>query len=948
MLKLLRYAYVLIFLACMPILANAQCTVNAGGNFNHCMYSNDPLLLQSSVAGNFTTYSWTTTGTGTFSSSTILTPRYTFSPADVASGSVTLTLTASGGTCGSVTAQSAILIYSRPSVVLQDEFTVCGSQIALTSTTAGVATYEWINMFNTGGVFSTTTAPNTTYTASAADLATGFIMFRLRAISSPGGCTNEDTVRVNFATAPSVSAGVNAVVCSVPNGSTVLVNNATTTGSFTSYTWTTSGTGTFANPTTLNSIYTFSAADIAAGSVVLTITGNSATCGSSASTRTVTVSATPVVSAGADKTICTPTVLLSGTVTPESGTIIQWESVYSSGGTFNGATTLTPVYILSDADTSRGYALLRLRATSLAGCTNEDTIRVNKLTRPFVYAGEDIIACSGNVRLSASALYAATKIWTTAGSGTFLYPHDDTATYVPSAADRTSGMVTLTYTGTNACSTVSSTVQVNFTTTATAQVNAGADASVCGTDTIRLAGTISNATGGTWTANGSGRFLYPASSLVNAYEFSGADKTAGSVTFTLTSYNNGGCTAGSDQLIATIKAGSATTVYAGPDQVSSAMIQLNASVTNATGQIWETSGSGLFTPNPTSLNAFYIPSALDITAGSVELTLKATGTCGIVSDALTLFTSVPSSISGTVNAGTNTLDRGIVYLYVFDAVEGEKIAGIDTIYQTDNGVYEFDAVSNGTYTIYAVPLNPTVYAASYLATYYGNASPTEWASAEQTLVQNGSVNVFDIQLAAYTSALPNWNTGNDVIAGTVFLNIPAANARLAGPNDVPLSGAVVYLTNVSGDVITYTVTDKNGMYRFDHVRTGNYLISTEYVSTETEDKPVTVDGNPQTVEDGNAFASRVSSTTGVVSSVKYVSVTAYPNPATDNVSIRLTKTGNCSIKISDETGKLHAEQQTTIQADNIANVSLEGMQKGLYIIQVVFSEEVYTTKVVKF
>ena len=72
---------------------------------------------------------------------------------------------------------------------------------------------------------------------------------------------------------------------------------------------------------------------------------------------------------------------------------------------------------------------------------------------------------------------------------------------------------------------------------------------------------------------------------------------------------------------ATASAGATQTICAG-----SATAGLGGTVGGgATGGIWSSSGTGSFAPNATALNATYSPSAADITAGTVTLTLSTTG-----------------------------------------------------------------------------------------------------------------------------------------------------------------------------------------------------------------------------------------------------------------------------------------------------------------------------------
>lgn len=71
-------------------------------------------------------------------------------------------------------------------------------------------------------------------------------------------------------------------------------------------------------------------------------------------------------------------------------------------------------------------------------------------------------------------------------------------------------------------------------------------------------------------------------------------------------------------------------VNAGPNDtvcISSPTAYLNGSVANATGGIWS-GGTGTFSPNNTTLSASYTPSAAEIAAGFVDLTLTSTGAGG--------------------------------------------------------------------------------------------------------------------------------------------------------------------------------------------------------------------------------------------------------------------------------------------------------------------------------
>jgi hypothetical protein len=141
---------------------------------------------------------------------------------------------------------------------------------------------------------------------------------------------------------------------------------------------------------------------------------------------------------------------------------------------------------------------------------------------------------------------------------------------------------------------------------------------------IILNGAVTVATGAIWSG-GTGTFNPNNSTLNATYTPSAAERTAGTVTLTLTSIGNGICNAVSDQVTFTITP--APTVTAGPDQTlcgNNANATLIGGYTVATGIIW-TGGAGTFTPGNTAVNPVYTPTATEIANGSITLTATTTG-----------------------------------------------------------------------------------------------------------------------------------------------------------------------------------------------------------------------------------------------------------------------------------------------------------------------------------
>ena len=167
-------------------------------------------------------------------------------------------------------------------------------------------------------------------------------------------------------------------------------------------------------------------------------------------------------------------------------------------------------------------------------------------------------------------------------------------------------------------------------------VNAGSDQTVCANvATVSLTGTN---TGGAatylWTTFGTGIFSAP-TSLITTYTPSTTDRALASITLTLTATKtSGSCRTSTDSMVVYFQKN--PVALAGADQiVCETATTVSLTGTNTGGPatyLWTTSGTGTFLPSPaTSLSEQYTPSNADKAAGSVTITLTATGTCSVVS-----------------------------------------------------------------------------------------------------------------------------------------------------------------------------------------------------------------------------------------------------------------------------------------------------------------------------
>jgi gliding motility-associated-like protein len=633
-----RYGYFSEFVA--PI------SVNAGADQTIC--SNTAATLEGSVAGGTTTGLWTSSGSGSFTpSASALNAVYTPSAGDISVGYVTLTLTSTGA-CNPVSDQMVITLTPAPVVNAGADIERCSnnSAVSLQGTVTNALGGVW-----TGGLGTYELGNNTLTTAyypTAAEIAAGSLVLTLTSNGSGICAPTSDNVIITFTPAPTANAGADQVKCG--NNATVSLSGSVTVA--TGGTWT-GGSGVFSSNTSLNPIYTPTEAEIASGSVTLTLTTtNNGLCNAVSDNVTITFTTAPQANAGPDQTKCANNaeVQLVGSYSIANGA--QW----SGGlGTFlpNSATT-NAKYNPTAAEINNGSVTLTLTTTGNGTCVAaSDAITIYFSPAPTVNAGNDVSVCANNsqVTLNGSYTIATGGVWS-GGAGS--YSPSNTAmnaVYTPTPAERAAGTVTLTLTTTSNGTCVSVTDQVVISITPAPTVNAGLDRSMCANNaSVTLNGNITGATGGIWSG-GAGNFSPSTNALNAVYTPTATEIANGSVTLTLTSTGNGNCTAVSDNM--TISFTTAPTANAGPDQTkcaNNATTQLAGSVTIATGGQWS-GGLGVFSPSASALNATYTPTASEINSGSVTLTLTTTGnnTCNAVTDQMVInFTPAP-----TVNAGTD-------------------------------------------------------------------------------------------------------------------------------------------------------------------------------------------------------------------------------------------------------------------------------------------------------
>jgi hypothetical protein len=438
---------------------------NANAGPDQIVCSSNPIQLNGSIVGTEWTGVWSTSGTGTFSSQFANNTTYFPSISDVNSGSITISLIDAGGPCNSFSDQVVITFVVSPTVNAGVDQAICSnSPTTLTGSISGSASSAtWAS--SGSGTFANASSLTTTYTPSSADINAGQVVLTLTTNDPTGPCSSvSDQLILSFGAAPTANAGPDQAVCS--NSPISLTGSIS--GSATSAIWTSSGSGTFANASSLTTTYTPSSADINAGSVVLTLTTNDPTgpCSSVSDQLILTFGATPTANAGPDQAVCSnSSISLSGSI-GGSATSATWTS--SGSGSFANASSLTTTYTPSSADINAGSVVLTLTTNDPVGpCSlTNDQLVLTFGSSPTVEAGNDQSTCSNiPVNLSGTINGSATANWTSSGTGTFASETNLNTTYTPSNEDMNSGSIILTLTGNDAsgvCPSISDQVLINL------------------------------------------------------------------------------------------------------------------------------------------------------------------------------------------------------------------------------------------------------------------------------------------------------------------------------------------------------------------------------------------------------------------------------------------------------------------------------------------------------
>lgn len=437
----------------LQLVVNDAAVVDAGVDQLIC--ETDQAALAGSFGGGATSVLWTSTGSGTFNDDTDVNAIYTPSNADISAGSVVLTLITNDpdgpGPCSVQSSSLTVTINPGAFADAGPDQTICeGSDVVLSGSVSGLSNNpRWTTLG--GGTFDDPANLSATYFPDATDVASGLVLLVLSTDDpdGPGGCeAGSDTVEITINSLPTVDAGPDQAI---PAGNTISLSG-TIGGGATSAIWSTNGSGVFDDVTSLNAVYTPSAADILSGSVILILTTNdpdgaAGPCTSQSDLMSALIITGNTVIAGVDQNLCAgDTVFLTGSAAcVANGT--TWTT--DGSGSFNDPDNLNTYYVPTAVDIAADSILIILNiddpSSSLGCLPKSDTLVVKINSIPVADAGVDVTICQGD----------ATQL---VGSGGLVYQWspaaglDDPTTANPMASPNITTTYILTVTDDFGCS----------------------------------------------------------------------------------------------------------------------------------------------------------------------------------------------------------------------------------------------------------------------------------------------------------------------------------------------------------------------------------------------------------------------------------------------------------------------------------------------------------------
>lgn len=343
---------------------NQPATANAGPDQTTC--TNQPYTVTGASAGNYSSVSWFTSGSGSLANNTTLSPTYTPAPSET--GVVLLSLVAIGeAPCNSDTSTMQLTLAPKATASAGKDISSCGNRpVTISGSNADHYTsLQWISSGN--GTFDNAAAVHPNYFPGTSDILNGQAILTLYAYSTPPCDPDSDILVLTLENGPSVTPGPDASIC---QGMSYTVHGFGIANS-SSFSWESDGKGQLSNTGTLNPVYTAATGELGPVRVTLSAFGTSACSDSSVSCHMqLIIYSAPGIKAGKEQTL-----------KYDSSTVLGCET---SGGSGSFTFEWSPPALLVDHTLQNPQTvnlikdvLFIVTATDrLTGCTATDSTRI--------------------------------------------------------------------------------------------------------------------------------------------------------------------------------------------------------------------------------------------------------------------------------------------------------------------------------------------------------------------------------------------------------------------------------------------------------------------------------------------------------------------------------------------------------------------------------------------
>ena len=541
-----------------------------------------------------------------------------------------------GGYCGEAESFMDLEIIPLPYADAGNDDIVCQSD-AYTVTGASASTNSTILWTTNGsGQLDNATTLTPTYIPGTNEI--GDVTLTLTVISGNGGMCGTVASSMVLEVLPSAyaDAGSDAETCE----ETAYTVSGASGSSNSTYQWTTDGTGTLMDATTLTPTYIPGVGETGIVSLTLTVeSGSGGMCGTATSSMSIEVYPAAFADAGPNEISCQDeSFTITGASASDNSTIL-WTT--NGIGVLADETTIAPVYYPDPDEVGELTFTLTVTSANNGMCgTETSSMTLDIIPGATADAGSDGATCEEETYTVAGATAStnSTILWTTNGSGVLADETTLTPSYTPAIGE--TGEITLTMTvesgGGGACGTAVS--DMNIFIYPEAFADAGGDDESCQGESYTITGaSASDYSTYLWETDGQGT-LTDETTLTPTY-IPDVEETGDVIfTFTVTSGNGGYCGTETSSCVLTILPGA--TAYAGPD--GAVCIGESYTVSGATASdnstlLWTTSGSGVLS-GETTLTPTYTPDEGE--TGDIILTLTVTsgagGACGEASSSMIL------------------------------------------------------------------------------------------------------------------------------------------------------------------------------------------------------------------------------------------------------------------------------------------------------------------------